>query len=113
MARKRFGRELWDRMAEFVREPDGLHEEPCGQWSLDKLFVLGSYLAQTTQAMIGNPNFASLNYVDLFAGSGVCCVKAQLSRYPGSALLAAGCRKPFDNLYLVEQDRGKLDALRQ
>lgn len=112
MAKKNHGRELWDRMVEFARPPDGLHEYECGAWTLEKLFFLAQYLAQMTQAMVGNPKFSSVNYVDLFCGSGICAVAdGTRRRYPGSALLAAGCKKPFDNLFLVDSDGRNIDDL--
>lgn len=108
------GRELWDRMVEFAREPDGLCEYETGDWTRDKLFFLCHYLALCSHAMSEHPHWDSINYVDLFAGCGVCAVRCedgQRRRYPGSALLAAGCKKPFTNLYLVEEDATKLAAL--
>lgn len=113
MRQRHFGRELWDRMCEFVKEDDGLPFYTCGTWTISKLFYVCQYLAQTTQSMVGNRYFSSLNYVDLFCGSGVCVPKdADVPRrYPGSALLAAGCKKPFTNLFLVDEDRHRLDAL--
>lgn len=56
--------------------------------------------------MVGNTKFKSVNYIDLFAGCGICAVdvSGQLKRYPGSAILAAGCTKPFNNLIFVEQN---------
>jgi len=64
--------------------------------------------------MVGHKKFSSVNYVDLFAGCGVDGVREGLSvrRYPGSALLAAGCEKPFDNLFLVDENVKKIEALR-
>jgi three-Cys-motif partner protein len=102
-------------MCQFVEEPDGLSEVECGQWTLEKLFFLCHYLAITTRAMVGNPRFSAVNYVDLFAGAGVCRVAGtgRTRRYPGSALLAAGCPKPFDNLLLVDQNLEYITDLRE
>lgn len=114
--RRQYGRELWERMCEFVKQPDGLPEYECGQWTIDKLYFLGCYLAITTHGMRDNTKFKSLNYIDLFSGAGVCSVArdgGRRARYPGSSLLAAGCEKQFHNLYLVDDDSERLDALIQ
>jgi three-Cys-motif partner protein len=102
-------------MQEFVKDDDGLPIYACGSWTIHKLFHLCQYLATTTTAMVGNNKFKSVNYIDLFSSSGVCQTQSDGSRhrrYPGSALLAAGCTKPFDNLFLVEEEKGSLDALK-
>lgn len=106
LPKKAYGRELWDRLGEFVQEDDGLAEYACGPWTIDKLFFICNYLAQVTTMMVGHSAFRSVNYIDLFAGCGVCAIRGNATkrRYPGSAVLAAGCRKPFDNLFLVEKD---------
>ncbi len=63
--------------------------------------------------MVGNPKFSSVNYVDLFAGSGLCLIESNgaTTVYPGSTTLAACCDKPFDNLFAVERDAERLAAL--
>lgn len=114
MTKRNYGRELWDRMVDHVRQSDDEPFYECGGWTLEKLYFLSAYLAQTTQAMKGNPNFVYLNYIDLFANSGVCRIASSGSspkRYPGSALLAAGCEKPFDNLFLVEESPENIRAV--
>jgi len=116
MARKQhYGRDLWNQMCDYVQGPDGLPDYSCGIWTIEKLFFLCQYLAQTTQAMYNNPKFNSLNYVDLFCGPGVCCVNnnGSVRRYPGSVVLAAGCIKPFTNIYLVEKDPARLNAAKE
>jgi three-Cys-motif partner protein len=102
-------------MCGFVATPDGLSEYTCGHWTIEKLYFLCHYLALFTHTMVGNPKFRAVNYVDLFAGPGVCRVSGQRRdrRYPGSALLAAACVKPFDNLFFVEQDGDYLSDLQQ
>lgn len=114
MARRNFGRELWERMCAVVADDDGLSVTPFKYWTAEKLFFVCQYLAQTTTAMWGNPRFRGLNYIDLFCGNGVCEVycEERVRRYPGSALLAAGCQKPFSNLFLVDKDAACIEALR-
>jgi three-Cys-motif partner protein len=94
-------------MHEFSEFDDGLPIYECGPWTLTKLFFLSQYLATTTNAIVGNSKFSAVNYVDLFASNGICVVLGEdgrRRRYAGAALLAAGCVKPFDNLYLVEKE---------
>lgn len=113
MGKRNYGRELWEAMCEFVEEDDGLPFYECGTWTIKKLFYVCQYLARFTQSMVGNPHFSCINYVDLFCGSGVCVPKdAEVpKRYPGSAILAAGCQKPFANMLLVEGSADRLNAL--
>jgi len=116
MSRKRrnWGYELWERGREFVRADDGLPVYDCGAWTIDKLYFLSNYIAQMTQAMAGNPNYTAINYIDLFASSGVCRIRDEHTRrYAGSALLSCLTEKPFDSIYLIEQDTLRLDALRE
>ena len=116
MAKEHSGRELWERMQEFVAQDDGLPCYDCGSWTLHKLFFLCQYLATTTQAIVGNPKFSSVNYVDMFAGNGVCRLRdeeGRRPRYAGSAMLAAGCRKPFDNVFVVEREAENVQALQE
>jgi len=114
MAKRHAGRELWARMQRFAEVEDGLPVYECGPWTLEKLFFLCQYLATTTKVIVGNSKFSSVDYLDLFASNGVCSVTGddgRARRYAGSALLAAGCEKPFNNLFLVEKDPSNAEAL--
>lgn len=96
---------------------DGLPaSEFGGVWTAHKLFFLCNYLEQTTRGMSGNPSFPNgLNYVDLFAGSGVCSVEmspGRWQRYPGSPLIAACTPKPFNRLFLVDRNTESISALK-
>lgn len=114
MRKRHSGRELWERMCEFVKEDDGLPSTPLGSWTADKLFHVCHYLALTTQAIAGNRrSFSTLNYIDLFCGNGVCVADrfGKPQRFPGSALIAAGCEKPFDNLFISDLEKQSVRAL--
>src|SRR5205085_10536259 len=103
-------------MQSFVEVNDQLPIYECGPWTLTKLFFLCQYLATTTKAIVSTPKFSSVDYLDLFASNGICSVQGdggRHRRYAGSALLAAGCKKPFNNLYLVEKEEQNIHALRQ
>lgn len=112
--KRNLGFDLWQRGIDAARAEDHLPVYDCGSWTLEKLYFLSNYLAQFTQAMAGNSKFASVNFVGLFAGSGVCRAPkgdASAKRYPGSSLLASLCSKPFDRLILVEDDQASASAL--
>lgn len=110
--RRNWGRELWERGLSFAQADNDPVAYECGEWTLEKLYFLSNYIAQMTQAMVGHPKFSSINYVDLFASSGLCKLKGVASRrYPGSAILAALSEKPFDRLILVENDPTLLKSL--
>lgn len=114
MGKRHFGRELWEQTCSFVEDDDGLPCTSLGPWTADKLFHVCHYLALTTQAIAGNKEyFDSLNYIDLFCGNGVCVVDRfdKPQRFPGSALIAAGCEKPFDNLFASDLDEQNVRAL--
>lgn len=114
MGKRDFGRELWDRMCRFVETDDGLPFTSLGPWTADKLFHVCHYVALTTQAIAGNRQyFSALNYIDLFCGNGVCVVDRfdKLQRFPGSGLIAAGCEKPFDHLFVSDSEIQNVRAL--
>ena len=113
MAREHYGRELWDRLTEYVSHDDNLPVTELGWWTGDKLFHLCHYLALTTHAMKDNPSFSGLVYVDPFCGTGVCVARRVESaqRFPGSGLLAAGCKKPFDHMFLSDINAAAVQAI--
>lgn len=113
MSKSYLARDLWGKMCECIAVPDEGPVFECHPWTLEKLHFLCRYLATTTTAMVGSRYFSTVNYIDLFAGSGACRLKSQPqgAKYPGSPLLAAGCQKPFTNLFLVESNRANHDAL--
>ncbi len=101
-------------MVEHARVPDELPVFDCGAWTIDKLFFLCNYLAQFSHAMSGHSKFDGVVYLDLFCGSGICRIRegTRVVRYPGSALLAAGCEKPFDRMLFVDENRENIAALK-
>lgn len=115
MSRKRFGRELWERLCESVAVDDGLLTGDFGGiWTAKKLFFLCNYLEQTTRGMAGNPAFpGGLTYLDPFCGTGVCVPPSQegrSKRFPGSPLIAAGVPKPFSRLLLCDASHDSLET---
>lgn len=114
MARRQYGREVWQRLCEFAATDPSPLSFSGGVWTARKLFFLCHYLEQTTRAMAGNPKFPNgLCYIDLFASSGICDVRydsGTIRRYPGSALIAAGMPRPFSRLIMVDKSSDKLDA---
>jgi three-Cys-motif partner protein len=108
------GRDLWNRASQFVETDTIDLVTELGGWTAEKLWFVGSYLAQTTHAMTGNPSFpGGLIYVDLFCGNGVCIGKETQRRFAGGALLAALCAKPFKQLVLVDDNKANLDVLQR
>lgn len=108
--------EIWDQLCDFVREDDGLPTYKCGSWTIDKLHFLCTYLAVVSTAMKDHPYLTGINYIDLFSGNGVCVSpkdNPNAKRYPGSVLLAAGCPKQFDNMFVVDAEAENINALEQ
>ena len=94
----------WESLLESVKANDGLLVRDSGPWAKDKLWYWKRYLDITTNAMVGNPHFSSVLYVDLFSGPGICEVREGGERIPGSPLIAASTAKPFDKILLCELD---------
>lgn len=86
---------------------DGLPVRDVGHWSQDKHHFIRRYLHAFTTAMRGK--WESLNYIDLFAGPGLCRIRESGSLILGSPLIAA--QFPFDRLYLSDIDPQTVEAL--
>ena len=95
-----------------ISEPGGSYG---GQWTVEKLAILESYLDAYTTALKNQP--FKLVYIDAFAGSGY--VELPLNNDPdatdfmsGSPTIAANIQaKKFDRLIFVEKDPARCDEL--
>lgn len=76
-----------------------------------KLGALANYLPAYTKAL-QSKDF-TLHYVDAFAGTGKCTIKAGLrdQTIPGSAWIALTCKPPFQRMLLIEKSRKKFREL--
>lgn len=85
-----------------------------GFWTELKLQVLREYLGFYTQALKAQP--FELVYIDAFAGTGRCHVKANDDgngrTIDGSATIALNCTPPFSRYHFIEQKRKHADELR-
>lgn len=84
-----------------------------GFWTELKLQVLREYLGFYTQALKAQP--FQLVYIDAFAGTGRCHVKASNGdgrTIDGSARIALDCSPPFARYHFIEQKRKHVDELR-
>jgi three-Cys-motif partner protein len=79
--------------------------------TLIKLDAIERYLPAYTTAL-KNWSFTT-HYIDAFAGTGVCHIKADGGRLmvPGSASIALACDPPFHKIVFIEQSRRKAQAL--
>ena len=83
-----------------------------GQWTLEKLNILESYLIAYTTAL-KKQNF-KLMYIDAFAGTGYVEFQDEDAKYliDGSAAIAANINdKPFDRLIFIEKDQNRCREL--
>ena len=96
----------------------GTLESTCGsfggQWTVDKLNILRSYLDAYTTALKNQP--FKLMYIDAFAGTGDISLRLAdndaRAFIEGSAKLAIGIgEKPFDRLIFVEKDARRYSGL--
>ncbi|MDQ3329861.1 MAG: 23S rRNA (adenine(2030)-N(6))-methyltransferase RlmJ [Planctomycetota bacterium] len=103
---------LWTTMCALVESDDGLPVRKAHAGSADKLYWWSQYLAITTSAMVGRDRWPTrITYVDLFAGPGVLSVET--ARYPGSGMIAANTRKPFDRMIFCELKADLASALQE
>ena len=83
-----------------------------GQWTLEKLNILESYLIPYTTAL-KKQNF-KLMYIDAFAGTGYVEFQDEDAKYliDGSAARAVGINnKAFDKLIFIEKDQNRCHEL--
>jgi three-Cys-motif partner protein len=110
--------DLWRDLCEKYSEPDGLPTwEEAGRWTRDKLYFWKRYIDITTKAMCGTAGRRAfpdgLIYVDLFGGAGVCTLKGRSKeRFPGSVIIAAHARQPFEKIIVCEKDPSLAEACR-
>lgn len=85
-----------------------------GLWTAQKLDALRRYLDFFPVALQSQP--FTLVYIDTFAGTGKCTIKAGpdgRKTIDGSALIALSAKRPFDEYIFIEQRRKHVAALRQ
>lgn len=93
-----------------------VHTAFWGDWTRQKLDILGAYLDAYTTALKRQPFY--LHYIDAFAGTGDITIRtSQDSKtkeiLKGSARIAYEVKdKKFDTLVFIERDQGKADVLR-
>lgn len=103
-------RDLCDRYA----ADDGLEKRESGFWAEEKLWIWHRYITITTNAMVGHRAWpGGVTYIDLFAGPGICQIRDSKRRFPGSPLIAANTKKPFDTILLCEKSPETANALKQ
>jgi three-Cys-motif partner protein len=105
-------KDRWPELCKLYESDDGLPVRDAGRWTADKLFFWNRYIDITTRAMVGHPGWpAGLAYVDLFAGPGICKLRENGQRIPGSTLIAANAPKLFTTILAAELDPILADAL--
>lgn len=100
----------WNSLLQHASTDDGLPTRDAGPWTFDKSWWWNRYIEMTTMAMVGQPYWSELVYVDLFAGPGICQSRSGGTRIPGSPLIAAQAPKPFDRMLLCEAEKSLADA---
>ncbi|MDP2858819.1 MAG: three-Cys-motif partner protein TcmP [Bacillota bacterium] len=86
-----------------------------GQWSKDKLSLLGQYLHAYSVIMSKQKAkwLQSYGYVDAFAGPGQYSDVEHRVYVEGSPRVALACEPPFDEFWFVERSPRRLDQLKQ
>jgi three-Cys-motif partner protein len=82
-----------------------------GEQTRIKLAAIQKYLPAYTTAL-SRQNFR-LNYIDAFAGTGVCHINIHNERrlIPGSASIAIDCKSPFHRIFFIEAKKRFAGAL--
>lgn len=82
-----------------------------GEQTRIKLATLQKYLPAYTTAL--SKRHFRLNYIDAFAGTGVCRVEigGEKRLIRGSASIALECKPPFHRIFFIEAKRRHADAL--
>lgn len=90
---------------------DGLKIRNVGRWTKDKLHKINQYLDMFLNSMRNKP-WRSINYIDLFTGSGKCRIKNTGEVILGSPLLALTLSKSFDRYFFADINKENIDTLR-
>jgi three-Cys-motif partner protein len=90
-------------------DDDGVCPE-VGGWTEEKHRLVSYYSTLFSSAM--KDKWDTLVYLDLYAGAGCSRVRGTQKRILGSPLLALSVKDPFDKYIFCEEDRVKLDALK-
>ncbi len=120
--KKRAGRILdgrtWDNMPEVISMDNSNEGTQSfgGDWTREKLKILGEYLDSYTTAL-KNQDFR-ISYIDAFTGTGTVEIRQnsdsnQREFLSGSAKIAYGVKdRRFDKLVFIEKNKGKAEALK-
>lgn len=92
-------------------EDDGLYIQPVKEWSRHKHHFLRRYIDAFATAM-RDKSWASLHYIDLFAGAGIERLRESGTLAWGSPLIAAQAKHAFHALHACEKNWRKWKALR-
>ena len=90
-------------------EDDGLPVRCVGAWSSNKHYYIERYIDIFNSGM--GKKFATLNYIDLFAGPGKCRTKGTRELTDGSPMIAA--RFGFSGYFLVDMNPDAIAALQK
>jgi len=90
---------------------DGLSPRCLADHSEIKQSILSSYIEVFSKSM--KNKWKHRNYIDLFAGPGLCYNSKQGKEIFGSPLLALKAKDPFTSLHLVELDSRILEILKK
>jgi len=90
-------------------------EDLIGKWSLEKLGLLGKYLAAYLKILTNQPWCRGYEFIDAFAGTGRPKSRDEQRYVDGSPRIALGLNPPFTQYHFVEQESwrvAKLEKLR-
>lgn len=92
-------------------EVDKTTLDTLGPWSAIKHDIIEKYARAYTTILSNEPSIRRIVCIDAFAGAGVAIDKATGTLVEGSPLRLSHVVPPFDELYFVEHDTGKMDTL--
>jgi len=89
---------------------DGLALRCVGDWAKEKYDYLRRYIDIFETSM--KNKWGERNFIDLFAGPGICITRGSEEEIPGSPLISVKCHHPFTGYFFVDKNSVCINALR-
>jgi len=92
-------------------QPDEFDTPPVGSYTEDKYDLIRYYFDLFSKGM--KYKWKGRVYIDLYSGSGKCCIKSTNKILRGSPLIALSVEVPFDKYIFCESDHTSIAALKE